>query len=362
MASSLCEKLSLPEVLSKTTVIELRKLARGLYVKGSSAMRKNDLISSVFSSLLVPERLEELLYVIDDETWTLFQAAYEKESVLLSGQLPDNFMLLKELCYLVQEPNSYEQIVYMTGEIKALFSELISGGFLHRRQYYTDLHTYALAAVNLYGVIAKTDFIGIFNLQNEKQTNIDEVCAVLPRYIEVGAPYCFWEDYIVSIEFDENNFSDVQDLLRQVGNKPRFLPDKTDFLKYADWYFFERTHQTEEVKRYLINHLRVNEATALEILGEIHFAFVVEAGIQAAVDVLDEFGISITDSQLEPLTQLLVQMSNSTRLWSNNGHTPDEMADLMPRMVDGIRHSRKIGRNELCPCGSGKKYKKCCGR
>ena len=22
----------------------------------------------------------------------------------------------------------------------------------------------------------------------------------------------------------------------------------------------------------------------------------------------------------------------------------------------------KIGRNELCPCGSGKKYKKCCGK
>ena len=24
-------------------------------------------------------------------------------------------------------------------------------------------------------------------------------------------------------------------------------------------------------------------------------------------------------------------------------------------------HGRKIGRNEPCPCGSGKKYKKCCG-
>lgn len=23
--------------------------------------------------------------------------------------------------------------------------------------------------------------------------------------------------------------------------------------------------------------------------------------------------------------------------------------------------SKKIGRNELCPCGSGKKAKKCCG-
>lgn len=37
------------------------------------------------------------------------------------------------------------------------------------------------------------------------------------------------------------------------------------------------------------------------------------------------------------------------------------------RAIQRIQHfqilnHRKIGRNELCPCGSGKKYKKCCGR
>ena len=26
-----------------------------------------------------------------------------------------------------------------------------------------------------------------------------------------------------------------------------------------------------------------------------------------------------------------------------------------------IINDKKIGPNELCPCGSGKKYKKCCG-
>ncbi|MFH0802059.1 MAG: SEC-C metal-binding domain-containing protein [bacterium] len=26
------------------------------------------------------------------------------------------------------------------------------------------------------------------------------------------------------------------------------------------------------------------------------------------------------------------------------------------------RETRKVGRNDACPCGSGKKYKKCCGR
>jgi len=31
--------------------------------------------------------------------------------------------------------------------------------------------------------------------------------------------------------------------------------------------------------------------------------------------------------------------------------------------IEPIRNSgRKIGRNELCPCGSGKKYKHCCGK
>ena len=27
-----------------------------------------------------------------------------------------------------------------------------------------------------------------------------------------------------------------------------------------------------------------------------------------------------------------------------------------------VRGGRKVGRNESCPCGSGKKYKHCCGR
>lgn len=27
-----------------------------------------------------------------------------------------------------------------------------------------------------------------------------------------------------------------------------------------------------------------------------------------------------------------------------------------------VRNTEKVGRNDLCPCGSGKKYKKCCGK
>ena len=32
------------------------------------------------------------------------------------------------------------------------------------------------------------------------------------------------------------------------------------------------------------------------------------------------------------------------------------------RVEQVIRKGQKIHRNDLCPCGSGKKYKKCCGK
>jgi preprotein translocase subunit SecA len=31
------------------------------------------------------------------------------------------------------------------------------------------------------------------------------------------------------------------------------------------------------------------------------------------------------------------------------------------RRFDNVTQGRKVGRNEICPCGSGKKFKKCHG-
>jgi SEC-C motif-containing protein len=38
-----------------------------------------------------------------------------------------------------------------------------------------------------------------------------------------------------------------------------------------------------------------------------------------------------------------------------------EDGDLVPEKPI-VREAPKVGRNDPCPCGSGKKYKKCCGR
>lgn len=48
---------------------------------------------------------------------------------------------------------------------------------------------------------------------------------------------------------------------------------------------------------------------------------------------------------------------------SGESHTHNEGEDHhhAPKPVTIVRETPKIGRNEPCPCGSGKKYKKCCG-
>lgn len=49
---------------------------------------------------------------------------------------------------------------------------------------------------------------------------------------------------------------------------------------------------------------------------------------------------AINNESQKQLEQMINQYKNS--------HTPK------------VREFKKIGRNELCPCGSGKKYKNCC--
>ena len=36
--------------------------------------------------------------------------------------------------------------------------------------------------------------------------------------------------------------------------------------------------------------------------------------------------------------------------------------DFQENVKQPVKNGEKIGRNDPCPCGSGKKYKNCCGK
>ncbi|MCA1900713.1 MAG: SEC-C domain-containing protein, partial [Candidatus Hydrogenedens sp.] len=44
-----------------------------------------------------------------------------------------------------------------------------------------------------------------------------------------------------------------------------------------------------------------------------------------------------------------------------DGSSKEESEEEKPKRVP-VRVGPKVGPNDPCPCGSGKKYKKCCGK
>ena len=62
--------------------------------------------------------------------------------------------------------------------------------------------------------------------------------------------------------------------------------------------------------------------------------------------------------------QLPIDDVSAATSWWSNVDPDDDWDDEDGAIVDvqePYRAPPKIGRNEPCPCGSGKKYKKCCG-
>ncbi|NCB00080.1 MAG: hypothetical protein EOM70_11995 [Clostridia bacterium] len=71
----------------------------------------------------------------------------------------------------------------------------------------------------------------------------------------------------------------------------------------------------------------------------------------------DSAGNSMCDTPfLSRHGELIFDLANHSRLWINRGHTPLEM-----RTFAAPPSPTKPGRNDPCPCGSGKKYTQCCG-
>jgi hypothetical protein len=77
-----------------------------------------------------------------------------------------------------------------------------------------------------------------------------------------------------------------------------------------------------------------------------------------------EQGIDLSGGTMnDPRTERLQKEWLSTPRGAFDGKTPTEMLSGMQGKVETFRREEpRVGRNDPCPCGSGKKFKKCCGR
>lgn len=125
--------------------------------------------------------------------------------------------------------------------------------------------------------------------------------------------------------------------------------ERVILLKVVDRYWMEHIDNMTEFKRgiHLRSYGQRNPVTEYQIEG---------------FEMFDEMVAQIRDDTVKLLLTLKIQVNQEIKREQVAKPTGEAHGDGEPvvRKKQPVR-SNKVGRNDPCPCGSGKKYKNCCG-
>lgn len=250
------------------------------------------------------------------------------------------------------------------------------------------LMDYIISLTNLYGLVHQDKVVEIYNMQNDEKIKAMEAGSIAinhaddlgNNFVEVYGAYFVHE---AIMEYDEFE----QELAKRQG-KPFYIPEQKELLKYIDDLYFERTKEYKALQKYIQQHFFHGNAYKTDLLCEdIYDQCQLGFSIDNIFQPFERQGIVFeSENQVRDVMSLVMDLSNNIRLWENNGFTPHELHSQVERpMMNPLPGesfhaasksetsrpaakqggetvvNKKIGRNVPCPCGSGKKHKKCCG-
>ena len=138
------------------------------------------------------------------------------------------------------------------------------------------------------------------------------------------------------------------------------LSSKKNFKKYkvVDYSSYDIVNMSDAFKddlKEVLSNLTTDEEKLELISSFIISTIYMNCYLDDALyHILDEYKIKYTNKDIKSLKNIVDQYKNDMPIWGYNGYSKKEF-NSMPK-------EKKIGRNDPCPCGSGKKYKKCCGK
>ena len=154
-------------------------------------------------------------------------------------------------------------------------------------------------------------------------------------------------DYYI---LDDKYYSIFED--KEIVNFDDILRSKEKFGKYKEYdnsTFYEEIEFTHQLIS-IINNYADNE----EIFSILMFLVKTNRFTKDFVGhVLTEYGINL--KVRDELFSLYNEYKSVISVWPYNGYSVTEYNEMQKAI-------KKVGRNDPCPCGSGLKYKKCCGR
>lgn len=364
----------LADILPSLTKTRLAALASVYNISGRSKMKKEELIAAVQAGMEDSETLQAAFLNSRPKEWELFgsllDGSYQPSNATPFGYY--YYFLDRGLLFTFFENNQLHLVI--PDEVKSAIRKLDQPSFRKALQRSHQLYNYLMSAINLYGIIAPAKLVEIINAQNGGESiSEEELLQQLDSFLQRTDQYFeLRKGYIASLDMEDKEFEDLVD---KVQGKPNFVPDQQELFKYADHDYFEITPQLTALREFVTKEFRLDPESAEYLVDDIQLSCSMEASLQDLLYEFERRDLDFTSQQQAQQTvALITDVYDHTRMWSNAGHTLDELRQMQEmsgnqpatpsirgHIVQQVR-SNKIGRNEPCPCGSGLKYKKCCGK
>lgn len=288
------------------------------------------------------------------------------------------------------------------------------------------LRKYFSAMANLYGCISLEESFDIITAQNPSLLTKEAFLSFAKIAQHECEGYCIlypdnasstWKQVLVDRTMIEDRFDLYCMLVRKQAGISFYIPEKSLFLRYEDPFYLEETDEAKNLLEYL-QKIAHSTDRASDVFTEILYGIrYLDADFIMVLKRLREMGIETKSGNDYWHFALLYQRFYAvTRNQSYRGHTPEELdpslfsEDASPSSLlisifrkavengsvtieelkgniltmpysnetDRYVHMKEItaleaeisrnitkfpvGKNQPCPCGSGKKYKHCCGK
>ena len=283
-------------------------------------------------------------------------------------------------------------------ELADTLSQLKSIRKSERVQRFIHIRRLLELAIDLYGIVSKDFLLTLYRKAYPEEPfglNDYQTFFILVNILMVEDTYYSLEDdYIASKAF--NTIEDAEAF--RLGSesylkKEYYIPSREILLSWIGTDFRAQEKSYKQLEEF-VHDVSKHHVNAMEILT---FHLKIGSGFKSVVEELESFGVLFfqNSKQAHRFVELYANAANHSREWQLHGHTRIEMRDrfegLMydPDKMDASVLIRKkaashfssdnflettpvqkpltnphknVSRNDPCPCGSGKKFKKCCGR
>lgn len=367
------EENKLIDVLMSLTKTELDDIRINLGVGGTSSLKKQELADALAGAILnfAPNWLAN----IENEQYELLNKIVQSETCIKGDIItPSQVDYLSSIGIVFSGSKDKEHYLFIPEELKEIFKNINNKSF--KKKVLLNNETVRLAT----GILFYYGYLDYEQLYEMVTRIINKKEISLERFVGVLINGSCWQDEIITLEIGAQHINVVnpEELIETQleWSKEEFRP-----LSYEEIYqagqpgYVVKNQQYLQMEKFLAEKLNVSIEEVNGFMQDIIIMIMNEETSAFIFDYMQDM-IAIPNQKIaKQLSLLLLELYNSVNIFKLKGYTLNELDKMMGKTAKGLVVSKArgkdnvirvsfgektAGRNEPCPCGSGKKYKKCC--